>query len=89
MSLEWLSTLSCWGIRPFKKRPSPLVTSGQQIFFVSSVAGISMAEVNMLVTFQMTNFLCMSLLALPKLNMSTLSAYNMPEVIRIQYFQNM
>ncbi len=31
MSLEWLSTLSYRGIRPFKKRASPLVTSGQQI----------------------------------------------------------
>ncbi len=62
MSLEWLSTLSCWEICLFKKRPSPLVTSGQQICFVSSVAGISTAEVNKLVTFQLTNFLHMRLL---------------------------
>ncbi len=58
MSLEWFTTLSFGGIRPFNKRPSPLVTLGQQIFFVSSVAGISTAEVNKLVT----NFLRMNLL---------------------------
>ncbi len=53
MSLERLSSL--------KKRQSPLVMSGQQIF-VSSVAGISTAMVSQVVTFQLTNLLCMSLL---------------------------
>ncbi len=28
MSFEWMSTLLYWGIHTFKKRPSPLVTSG-------------------------------------------------------------
>ncbi len=58
MSLEWLSTLSYWGIRPFKKSPSPLVTSGQHMLCL-----FRLLRGNLLVTFQLINFLRMSLLS--------------------------
>ncbi len=57
MSLEWLPSLSCWGSRPFKKRPSHLLTSGQQMFISLSSGGNSTADVSKLVTFQLTHFL--------------------------------